>query len=63
MLNRAAKAMNCKLIYAIVPLDEHDSLESIVDIRSKKAAKDLLQKVRTFNAARGSRVTKFEVRI
>lgn len=45
MLNRAAKAMNCKLIYAIVPQDEHNSLESIVDVRSKKAAKDLLQKV------------------
>lgn len=45
MLNRASKAMNCKLIYAIVPIDDHDSLDSIVDIRSKKAAKDLLLKV------------------
>lgn len=45
ILNRAAKAMSCKLIYAIVPLDEHDSLESIVDSRSKKVANDLLQKV------------------
>lgn len=45
MLNRAAEAMNCKVIYAIVPSDEYESLESIVDSRSKKAAKDLLQKV------------------
>jgi len=45
MLNRAAQAMNCKVIYAIVPRDEYESLESIVDTRSKKAAKDLLQKV------------------
>jgi len=45
MLNRAAKAMNCKLVYAIVPDDEYDSLESIVDVRAKKAAKNLLQKV------------------
>ncbi len=45
MLNRAAQAMNCKVIYAIVPRDEHDNLEAIIDIKSRKAAKDLLQKV------------------
>lgn len=45
MLNRAAQAMNCKVIYAIVPSDEHNSLESIVEIKSIKAAGDLIQKV------------------
>lgn len=45
MLNRAANAMNCQLIYAIVPFEEHDSLESIVNDKSKKAAIDLLKKV------------------
>lgn len=45
MLNRAAQAMDCKVVYAIVPRDEYESLEAIVDNRAKKAAKDLLQKV------------------
>lgn len=45
MLNRAAQAMDCKVIYAIVPRDDYDSLEAIVDDRSKKAAKDLLKKI------------------
>lgn len=45
MLNRAAQAMDCKMVYAIVPKNEYESLEAIIDHRSKKAAKDLLQKV------------------
>ncbi len=45
LLNRAAQAMGCKVIYAIVPNDEYDSLEAIVDRRAKQAAKALLQKV------------------
>lgn len=45
MLNRAAQAMDCKLVYAIVPQDQYDSLETVVDGRSKSAAKALLQKV------------------
>ena len=45
LLNRAAEAMGCKVIYAIVPNDQNESLEAIVDDRARKAAKDLLQKV------------------
>lgn len=45
MLNRAARAMDCKVVYAIVPRDEFESLEDIIDLRSKKAASELLQKV------------------
>lgn len=45
MLSRAAQAMDCKVVYAIVPKDEYESLEAILDNRSRKAAKDLLQKV------------------
>ena len=45
LLNRAAKAMGCQVIYAIVPNDENESLEAIVDRRAKYAAKDLLQRV------------------
>jgi len=45
MLNRAAQAMDCKVIYAIVPQDHYDSLEAIIDKRARKAARDLLQKV------------------
>lgn len=45
MLNRAAQAMDCKVLYAIVPQDNYDSLEAIVDNRSRSAANDLLQKV------------------
>lgn len=45
LLNRAAQAMGCKVIYAIVPNDQNESLESIVDDRARKAAKELIQKV------------------
>jgi predicted DNA-binding mobile mystery protein A len=45
MLNRAAQAMDCKVVYALVPQDQYDSLEAVVDNRSRKAAKALLQKV------------------
>lgn len=38
-LHRAAQAMGCELVYAIVP---KDSLEKIVDDRSKLAAKKIL---------------------
>lgn len=37
--------MDCKVVYAIVPREDYDSLEAIVDNKSRKAAKDLLQKV------------------
>jgi len=45
LLSRAAQAMDCKVIYAIVPNDEHESLEAIIDKRARMAAKELLQKV------------------
>lgn len=45
MLSRAAQAMDCKVIYSIVPKDNYGSLEDIVDSKARKAAKDLLQRV------------------
>lgn len=45
LLNRAAQAMGCKVIYAIVPNDDSESLEAIVDRRARIAAKDLLRRV------------------
>lgn len=45
MLTRAAQAMDCKVIYAIVPRDDYENLEAIVDDKSRRAAKNLLQKV------------------
>lgn len=38
-LERAARAMNCELIYALVP---QSSLENIVDAQATKAAKEIL---------------------
>lgn len=40
ILQRAAEAMNCRLIYALVP---KDSLEAIVDIQANAAAKKIIQ--------------------
>jgi predicted DNA-binding mobile mystery protein A len=45
LLNRAANAMGCKVVYAIVPNDDAESLEAIVDSRARIAAKELLKKV------------------
>jgi len=45
LLDRTAKAMGCKVVYAIVPDDPYESLESIVDHRAKIAATELIQKV------------------
>jgi hypothetical protein len=45
LLDRAAHAMGCKVIYAIVPGDEYESFESIVDARANRAAKGLIKKV------------------
>ncbi|MGZ3688576.1 MAG: mobile mystery protein A, partial [Bdellovibrionota bacterium] len=41
-LSRAAQAMNCKLVYAIVP---EESLERVVDDRAREAAGELLKPV------------------
>jgi predicted DNA-binding mobile mystery protein A len=40
-LQRAARAMNCELIYAIVP---KDSLEKTIDDQAAKAAKEILKR-------------------
>lgn len=45
MLDRAAQAMDCKLIYAIVPKEEFGSLADIVRKRSRNAATEILKKV------------------
>jgi predicted DNA-binding mobile mystery protein A len=45
VLDKAAKAMGCKVVYAIVPEDPYQSLESIIDERAKRAATELLEKV------------------
>lgn len=46
-LQRAARAMNCELVYALVP---KESLEKIVDDQATKAAKEILNRtVHTMN--------------
>lgn len=45
LMERVAKAMNCKVLYAIVPKEEFDSLESIINMRARAAAAELLKKV------------------
>jgi predicted DNA-binding mobile mystery protein A len=44
-LERAAKAMNCKVVYAIVPDDGFLDLDAILDERSMSLAKSLMKKV------------------
>ena len=43
-LARAAKAMNCKLIYAVVPDDRFTDLEAIIDERARDLAHQLVQR-------------------
>jgi len=45
LLEKAASAMNCKVVYAIVPKEPYDSLDEILTEKSKKLASDLLKKV------------------
>lgn len=45
MIERAAHAMNCKLVYAIVPNDPHESLEEIIDEQALKSARALTAKI------------------
>lgn len=40
-LQRAAQALNCELVYALVP---KESLEKIVDIQAKKSATEILKR-------------------
>ena len=44
-LEKAARAMNCKLVYAIVPDENYLSLEEILNKRAEGVAKELLKKV------------------
>ena len=45
MIERAAHAMNCKVVYAIVPNAPHESLEEIIDEQAMKSARDLTTKI------------------
>ena len=42
-LAKAAKAMNCKLIYAVVPDDRYSDLEAIIDERARDLAQQLVR--------------------
>jgi predicted DNA-binding mobile mystery protein A len=44
-IDKVAHAMNCKLVYAIVPQESYSDLEAIIDERSKAVARKMLQKV------------------
>lgn len=44
-IEKVARAMNCKLIYAIVPDEPFSNLESIVDDQALKAARAIVTKV------------------
>ncbi len=45
LLDRAAGAMGCKIVYAIVPNEEYKSLEGIIETRARNAAEALLKRV------------------
>lgn len=45
LLNKIAEAMNCKVVYAIVPKAPCESLEEIVDNQAREAAKELIDNV------------------
>lgn len=45
LLDKVASAMDCKLIYALVPKDNFDSLSAIIDEKALIAAKLIVQKV------------------
>lgn len=44
-LDRAARAMGCRLVYAIVPDIRHGSLDAILDDRSRELARKLAKEV------------------
>ena len=44
-LDRAAKAMNCRLVWSIVPERPYDSLSAIVDKRARLMADKIIQTV------------------
>ena len=43
LLAKAAEAMNCRLIYAIVPHDRYGDLEAIIDERARDLAQQLVR--------------------
>lgn len=45
MVQKAAAAMGCKLVYAIVPESPHQTLEDIIDARAREVALKLLTRV------------------
>ena len=45
LLDKAADAMGCKLIYALVPKDGYNSLDSILDEKAMALAKEIVHKV------------------
>lgn len=44
-LDRVAHAMNCKLVYAIVPQESFENIDSILNEQAKIAAKRIVEKV------------------
>lgn len=45
MIKKAANAMGCKLVYAIVPESESRSIEALLDSRARAVATSLLARV------------------
>ena len=45
LLDKAADAMGCKLVYAIVPKDEFNSLDNIIDKRAQIVAREIIKRV------------------
>lgn len=45
VIEKAAKAMNCKLIYAIVPKEPYQNLDAIIQEKTIKLAKEIIEKV------------------
>jgi predicted DNA-binding mobile mystery protein A len=44
-LQKAAQAMHCRLVYAIVPEEPCDSLEAVLDGQATQAARDIVSRV------------------
>jgi predicted DNA-binding mobile mystery protein A len=44
-VQKAAQAMGCRLVYALVPAAPFESLESIIDVKARAAASELLGRV------------------
>ena len=44
-IEKLARAMNCTLVYAVIPNEKYNSLDSIIDEQSKLAARKVVSKV------------------